>query len=431
MNHGLLIDATVLRRLLWGILGLCVVSSALTVPIHPSVPQGLLLHLIGGMPACVGLALLTRGRELEAAWSLIGGLVVVLWGIAITHGGVASPVSFLAVIPVALAFFLLGAKTGVRIALLTSAIGTAVVALAPWLPEAAPTVLGGSYLTLLVSISVPTLVMYATITELGEQRQIAQQEARAARDASLAKSRFLANMSHEFRTPLSAIIGYSEFIHEGADMMDADELRENLENVVTSAHHLLHLVNDVLDLSKVEAGKMELDIRAFDAKEPIAAVLTSTRTLIAARRNELVVEVGALGVLHTDSVKLSQCVLNLVSNAAKFTENGTITVRAWRDIERALFVEVSDTGVGIEADQMERLFQEFSQAHPTTARHFGGTGLGLSLTRAFCQLMQGEVDVKSVVGQGSTFRLRIPDLRHAMSASSLDEMSRGEALSGK
>lgn len=283
----------------------------------------------------------------------------------------------------------------------------------------------------LVSYLLPAWVMHTTVWELDAQRRIAQEDALAARDASAAKSRFLANMSHELRTPLSAIIGYSELLREDADQMTAAELRDGLTRVERSAHHLLGLVNDVLDLSKVEAGKMELDIHAFDASEPLATVIQSTRTLVAARHNELVVEMGALGVLHTDSVKVTQCVLNLVSNAARFTENGTVTVRAWRDIERALIVEVVDTGVGIAPDQLSRLFQDFTQADPSTRRHHGGTGLGLSLTRALCALMQGRVTVESEVGVGSTFRLWIPDLRHAMSAASLDPMSRGEALSGK
>lgn len=300
----------------------------------------------------------------------------------------SGPLSFLAVVPIALACFLLGARWGGR-------------AMAP------------------------------TLDALQQEREQADQERLAAREASQAKSRFLANMSHELRTPLSAIIGYSELVQEEADDLEPDEVREHVEKVVISAKHLLRLVNDVLDLSKVEAGKMQLEVRRFDAREPIESVISAARQLVEDGGNQLVVDMGELGPIHTDSTKVSQCLLNLVANAAKFTSDGTITVRAWRDIERSLFVEVVDTGIGIAPDAMDRLFQEFTQADTSTTRRFGGTGLGLSVTRALARLAGGDVEVESSLGEGSTFSLRFPDLRQDVSPSSRPAMSVGEALSGK
>ncbi|MCA9568866.1 MAG: HAMP domain-containing histidine kinase, partial [Myxococcales bacterium] len=269
-----------------------------------------------------------------------------------------------------------------------------------------------------------------------EELQAMTQQLSVARDRALAataaKSTFLANMSHELRTPLNAIIGYGELIQDELTMMDGvEDTVEDVEKILKAAKHLLRLISDVLDLSKVEAGRMELEIRPVLARQPLVDVVEAAAPLVQNNRNVLITEIGDLGVIHTDSTKVAQCVLNLVANASKFTTDGTITVRAWRDIERSLFVEVQDTGIGIAPDDLERLFQEFTQADASTTRRYGGTGLGLSLTRALCELAGGRVEVESTQGEGSTFRLVFPDLRQREKAASFPAITAGEALSGK
>jgi signal transduction histidine kinase/DNA-binding response OmpR family regulator len=238
-----------------------------------------------------------------------------------------------------------------------------------------------------------------------------------ARDASdaanLAKSQFLANMSHELRTPLNAIIGYSEIVCE--DLADAglSEAVADVEKIGKAAHHLLGLINEVLDLSKIEAGKMTLDIHQLDLSALLAEVTSTIEPLAAKKNNTLVVEAGgAPRMLYSDSVKIRQCLLNLLSNACKFTENGVVRLIVesdsvgGRDLVR--FV-VSDTGIGMTARQMSTLFDAFVQADSSTTRKYGGTGLGLVITRKLAQLLGGDVSVESRIGEGSVFRFEIPE----------------------
>ncbi len=241
-------------------------------------------------------------------------------------------------------------------------------------------------------------------------------ELAAARDAAIeaaeAKSLFLANVSHELRTPLNAIIGYSEILLEEFGELERETMIADLRKIVASGRHLLALVNDVLDLSKIEAGKMDVYYERFPVKRMIDEVVETIRPLIRENDNELKIETpDALGDISSDLTKLRQALFNLLSNAAKFTENGTITLAAMRtsrDGEDWLRISVADTGVGMSREQMAKLFEYFSQAESSTARRYGGTGLGLALSRRFCHLLDGDLTVESELGQGSTFVIDLP-----------------------
>ena len=238
-----------------------------------------------------------------------------------------------------------------------------------------------------------------------------------AEEASRTKSLFLANMSHELRTPLNAILGYSEMLQEEATDQSLDEFVPDLEKINGAGRHLLSLINDILDLSKIEAGKMELYVEAFDASGLIDEVAATVRPLIAQNGNTLAIERSPeLGTVRSDLTKVRQCLFNLLSNAAKFTKGGTITLNVDRErmesVDRAeprdwLVFRVTDTGIGMSAEQILGLFQAFTQADASTTRKFGGTGLGLALTRRFSQMMGGDVTVSSVPGEGSTFTIKI------------------------
>jgi signal transduction histidine kinase len=235
----------------------------------------------------------------------------------------------------------------------------------------------------------------------------------AAESANLAKSQFLATMSHELRTPLNAIIGYSELLVEVALEQDAAaEQVDDLSRIRAAADRLLRLINDVLDLSKIEAGHMSVSAQTFDVEAVVDEALATLHPLAAANGNVVVVERQEdLGEAHTDGFQLGQCLLNLVSNAAKFTRQGTIALRAARErCEGAdwLVFEVADTGIGISADAQKRLFQPFTQADATMTRAYGGTGLGLAITRRLARMLGGDVQMRSAEGKGSTFTLRVP-----------------------
>ena len=237
----------------------------------------------------------------------------------------------------------------------------------------------------------------------------------AAEEANVAKSTFIANMSHELRTPLSAIIGYSEMmLEEAEDGGEASALIPDLNKVEGNARHLLGLINDVLDLSKIESGKMEVFTEDFEVELMLRDVAATVDTLVSKKGNRLVLEIDpGVGAMRSDVTKIRQMLLNLLSNAAKFTENGTITLFASRfqaNGEDELFFKVVDTGIGLTEEQRAKLFQRFQQADASTTRKFGGTGLGLSLTKIFAGMLGGDVEVDSVPGHGSAFTVRIPAL---------------------
>jgi two-component system, NtrC family, sensor kinase len=237
-----------------------------------------------------------------------------------------------------------------------------------------------------------------------------QEKSRQLAEASQHKSQFLANMSHELRTPLNAIIGVSEMLREDAEAAKQDT--EPLDRVLGAGRHLLALINDILDLSKIEAGRMELQLETFPLAPLIADVVKTIEPLAAKNANQVAVKCdGAIGTLHADQMRLRQALLNLMSNANKFTEHGTITVHAQQAQENGrdwITIAVADTGIGMTAEQMGKLFQEFSQADASTTRKYGGTGLGLAISKRFCQMMGGDITVESEPGRGSVFTVRLP-----------------------
>jgi signal transduction histidine kinase/CheY-like chemotaxis protein len=233
-----------------------------------------------------------------------------------------------------------------------------------------------------------------------------------AEQANRTKSTFLANMSHELRTPLNAIIGYSEMLEEEAEERGFGELAPDLGKIHAAGKHLLALINDVLDLSKIEAGKMELYLEDFDVRGLVQDVEATIRPLV--EKNEDLLEVRCpadIGQIHADLTRVRQILFNLVSNAAKFTQRGRVglEVQAIR-IQGEEWIEfsVADTGIGLTPEQQRRLFQSFSQADPSTSRKYGGTGLGLVISRRFAQMMGGDINLHSEFGRGSTFTVRLP-----------------------
>ena len=230
--------------------------------------------------------------------------------------------------------------------------------------------------------------------------------------ASEHKSQFLANMSHELRTPLNAIIGVTEMLLEDARDLKRDDEIEPLERVIRAGRHLLALINDILDLSKIEAGKMELHLESFPVAPLVEDVVNTIRPLAEKAGNALAVNCPAdLGNIRADQIRVRQALLNLVSNANKFTERGRVTIGLRRVKDHAgEYVEmaVADTGIGMTPEQVGRLFQEFVQADATTTRKYGGTGLGLAISRRLCQMMGGDITVVSEAGRGSTFTMRLP-----------------------
>jgi signal transduction histidine kinase/DNA-binding response OmpR family regulator len=234
----------------------------------------------------------------------------------------------------------------------------------------------------------------------------------AAETANRTKSLFLANMSHELRTPLNAILGFSEMLQEEAIDRDLQDFSADLQKISTAGKHLLGLINDILDLSKIEAGKMELHLEAFAVSTLIAEVATTIEMQVAKNGNKLqIICAPDVGIMRADLSKVRQGLFNLVSNAAKFTHDGQIKIEAERQLMDGsdwIVFRVSDTGIGLSAEQIVRLFQSFTQADASTTRKFGGTGLGLALTRRFCQMMSGDVTVHSVPGEGSVFTIKLP-----------------------
>ncbi len=268
------------------------------------------------------------------------------------------------------------------------------------------------------------------------ERRRAEEEVAKAKEASetanKTKSLFLANMSHELRTPLNAILGYSEMLQEEAVDRDLPEFGGDLEKINSAGKHLLTLINDILDLSKIEAGKMELFLESFDVAGMVNEVACTFQPMVETNANTLYVELAPdIGAMYADQIKVRQALFNLLSNAVKFTQNGSITLEAGREQmngEDWVEFRITDTGIGLSADQIVKLFQDFTQADASTTRKFGGTGLGLALTRRFCQMMGGDVTVHSTPGEGCVFTIKIP----AHVSDALPELAsvQGEVVAG-
>jgi|JI10StandDraft_1071094.scaffolds.fasta_scaffold07486_5 PAS domain S-box-containing protein len=250
------------------------------------------------------------------------------------------------------------------------------------------------------------------ITARKRQEKELQEAKNAAESANATKSQFLATMSHELRTPLNAIIGYTEMMQEEAEDNGHDEYVPDLKKVHSSAKHLLALINDVLDLSKIEAGKMDLYLETVEVRPLIDDVVSVVSPLVEKKANVLSLKLDPdLGAIHADITKVRQSLFNLLSNASKFTENGTITLEVSRYAEAGapmFLFRVSDTGIGMNKEQLGRMFQAFVQADASTTRKFGGTGLGLVISRNFCQMMGGDITVTSEEGKGTTFTITLP-----------------------
>jgi signal transduction histidine kinase len=257
-----------------------------------------------------------------------------------------------------------------------------------------------------------------TIDQRGKLKLV-REAMEAAELASKRKSIFLAKMSHELRTPLNAVIGYAEMLRETfEDRADSSRKTQDLDRIHAAGRHLLALVNNVLDLSSIEANRVELTTEPIDVTILVNEVIATASPLINKRDNRMIVEMPEpLGIIPLDALKVRQCLLNLLSNAAKFTTKGTIVLKVLRrpsDKGEQLVLEVADNGIGMTPDGLKRIFQDFGQAEDDTVSQFGGTGLGLALTRRFCQMMGGNIDVRSERGVGTSFTIRIPMPAHIL-----------------
>jgi adenylate cyclase len=255
-----------------------------------------------------------------------------------------------------------------------------------------------------------SVAVYSDITELRQQYVELERAREASEGANRTKSQFLANMSHELRTPLNAIIGYSEILQEDAADSGQNQIVPDLKKIEGAGRHLLEIIGNILDLSKIEAGKMEAFIEEID----ISSMLDEVSQIISplAAKNGNVLEINsseAVGSFLSDRTKVKQCLLNVLSNANKFTRNGHLTLIVERFESSMIRIAISDTGIGMNDEQLGRLFQAFSQADASTTKRFGGTGLGLAITRHFCRLLGGDITATSEVGKGSTFTIVLRD----------------------
>jgi signal transduction histidine kinase len=369
------------------------------------------LAVLATAPACVGAIAIARsgGSVAIANHLLVFGLVQGLWFSSWLLGGVSSPpTQWLVLAPV-----MATAAGGVRAGLQWTAIiiGLALLLLGIQLQGyvAIPYVFDGwEWLGTFTAIGLYGLMggflwtndaLYQELLRRVREAEIAE------RDASKAKSDFLANMSHELRTPLNAILGYSELVAEDAESLGRDDMVEDLGRVQDSGRHLLGLLNDILDLSKIEAGRMELVVESVAVEQVVHAATDAIGPLLAANGNRLQVHVEPHSTM-ADRVRLTQCMINLLSNASKFTHNGVVRVRAQDGV-----LEVSDTGIGMSPEQLAVVFEPFVQADVSTSHTYGGTGLGLAIVERLVRQMGGTIQAQSAIGEGTTMTITLPQAR--------------------
>ncbi len=257
---------------------------------------------------------------------------------------------------------------------------------------------------------------YQTLENRSAELEGANKDLETARSmaeaADKTKSQFLANMTHELRTPLNAIIGYSEMMVEDADELTTEDFVGDLQRVISSAKHLLALINDILDISKIESGKSTLDLEGFELKELVFDLESIVGPLIRKGNNGFEINFDeTLVEVYSDQMKIRQCLLNLLSNAGKFTHNGKVTLEVNREKTNAedwMIFKIIDTGIGMTEKQLKQIFNPFTQADQTTTRKYGGTGLGLAITEKIARLLGGNITVESTLGEGTRFIMRLP-----------------------
>jgi signal transduction histidine kinase len=358
--------------------------------------------------------------ELLAFTSLFG---------AYYYGGVSSPFLPWLIISLLLGFFYLSERPILVVGLFTVNIAGFCIAYLSWgFPELVPqdhlatvgwiSILSATiYMSWMAIYYANMIAMRSDLEREAERHRETAIRLREAKDmadvANRAKSIFLAKMSHELRTPLNAVIGFSEILLEGVELDGKKGHKKiDLERINSAGKHLLSLVTDVLDLSKIESNHIELKIEEFDLNAMVREVIANVQPMVAENGNKLVVKCSNnLGTVSTDQTKLRQAALNLMSNAAKFTENGTIILSVQRRKSQGgdwIEVQVQDSGIGIASSDIGRLFQNFGQANSATSSKYGGTGLGLALSQKFCALMGGGISAASESGHGSCFTIRVP-----------------------
>ncbi len=379
----------------------------------------------------IALKLFGKHYKFLAFGSVLNLIFAILWG-SYNYGGVSSPFLVWFVVAPLLAFFYLGSSLQARVVIFSQiALGlgafSAVFLAGGTFPVHIPVnemvgvgiisiFCAASYVFLMASYYSSVVDSQSELLKEIERHEVTTSKMMAAKDdaerANGAKSDFLAKMSHELRTPLNAVLGYSEILLEDAEIDGRGSEIADLQKISSAGKHLLAMVNDILDISKIEAGKMELNLEDVDFDRLLDEVESTARPLAAKNTNEFIYKRDdSIGTYRADATKLRQAIFNLLSNASKFTQNGKITLEATRedrDGELWIRISVADTGVGISKDQQDSLFSNFSQANPTIAAKFGGTGLGLSLSQNLCDLMGGQISVKSELGHGSCFAIEIP-----------------------
>jgi signal transduction histidine kinase len=411
---------------------------------HPDIVVWTMILCIWSFWALPFVLKITKNLQLVALISVQTLAFASLFG-SFHYGGVSSPLLPWLLISLLLGFFYLGDRPLLVLGMFTADLGVFFAAYlihgsfdervpleqlttVGWISIFSATV----YMSWMAVYYVSTIALRSDLEREAERHRLTSVRLRQAKDlaerANLARSIFLAKMSHEFRTPLNAVIGYSELLLEHCQDTGADEQKlQDLNRINAAGQHLLALVTDVLDLSRIESNAVDLAVDTFEVERFLEHVASTAQPLVHQNANKLRVEPqGQLGSISTDQTKLRQVVLNLLSNAAKFTKDGVVTIRARRDEKPGgdwIEIRVEDTGIGIAESDLPKLFQDFAQVSATTSHKYGGTGLGLAVSQKLCALMGGAISVQSEPGQGSTFTLRVPAVLVVEEAQPLESLA--------